>query len=510
MEICARLLVLCSIDASCKVKGWYPATVPRPLSLIQIHTFDLRGSQSPFAIVNFPADEDGEASAKALVARSILSSSIYELWGFGHDYPSLHDEVQKRTESLWKQYRHSSFRFELDCFQGTRSLSEQRDIIETFAYTAFEGPIKMKNPDNQFTIFEEYDLNAPSPKKLYLGRLVAASGRKAIAKYTLKKRSYIATTSMDAELSLVTANMALASPGTLTYDPFMGTGSFPLACAHFGASVFGSDLDGRSIRGKKSKSVKGNFKQYGTSHLFLDGFVADLTNTPLRVDRERWLDAILCDPPYGVREGLKVLGSAKDALHDEVLLANGMPAHLSDSYLPPKRPYSFVRMLDDILDFSANRLVDHGRLCMWMPVAGASDAEEGPQENESDEQEYAIPQHPALELISECTQHFNKWSRRLLTYRRIRDSQINQEQLLTYKASRLALENGSKTDAKGTADDLNAFRRKVGLTIISMWLRTSKSNLLSSIFRDSTTLPKCDSARSILSYIIYPPMLPSL
>ncbi len=303
---------------------------------------------------------------------------------------------------------YASFRFEVDAFQGSHTASEQRDIIESFSYTGFQGPIRMNKPDNQFMVFEEYDLNAQIPKKLYHGRLIATSGRRAVLKYNLKKRKYIATTSMDAELSLVTANMALAGPEKLIYDPFMGTGSFPLACAHFGACVFGSDLDGRSIRGKKDRSVKCNFEQYGTSAQYLGGFVADVTNTPLRSDR--FLDAVVCDPPYGVREGLKVLGSLKPMLQEEVLLEDGTPAHLSDTYLPPKRPYSFLRMLDDTLDFSAATLVDGGRLCMWMPVAGvtAEDEELGRRIAGGEDTEYAVPSHPALEIVSECTQPFNK------------------------------------------------------------------------------------------------------
>jgi tRNA (guanine10-N2)-methyltransferase len=310
----------------------------------------------------------------------------------------------------------------------------------------------MNNPDNQFVVFEDYDLNAPIPKRIHLGRLVAESGRKAINKYTLKKRTYIATTSMDAELSLVTANLALAAPGKLCYDPFMGTGSFPLACAHFGAAVFGSDLDGRSIRGKKGRNARANFEQYGTSSLYLGGLVADLTNTPLRP--QRCLDAILCDPPYGVREGLKVLGSNKPALQSEVFLDDGTAAHLGDAYVPPKKAYSFLRMLGDILDFSATMLVDGGRLCMWMPVAGPTTEDDDPEATE----EYAIPQHPALELVSECTQHFNKWSRRLLTYQRRTDAHVDDHRMLEYQAARLEQRNGN---AVGTADDLNSFRRKV-------------------------------------------------
>ena len=54
---------------------------------------------------------------------------------------------------------------------------------------------------------------------------------------------------MDAELSLVMANQALAKPGALIYDPFVGTGSLMITCAEFGAFTVGSDIDGRQIRG---------------------------------------------------------------------------------------------------------------------------------------------------------------------------------------------------------------------------------------------------------------------
>jgi hypothetical protein len=53
-------------------------------------------------------------------------------------------------------------------------------------------------------------------------------------------------------------------------------------------------------------------------------------------------------------------------------------------------------MLDDILDFSALSLVDDGRLSFWMPTANDED------------QEIKIPQHPSLEIISVCTQAFNR------------------------------------------------------------------------------------------------------
>ena len=143
-------------------------------------------------------------------------------------------------------------------------------------------------------------------------------------RFDLKKRKYINTTSMDAELALVTANIAQAAPGRLFYDPFVGTAGFPIACAFFGAMTMGSDIDGRVIRGSKARNIITSFAQYAIRPRWLDGFISDLTNTPLRISR--CLDGIVCDPPYGIREAIKVLGR-KDGLGTEALYIDGVAAH---------------------------------------------------------------------------------------------------------------------------------------------------------------------------------------
>jgi tRNA (guanine10-N2)-methyltransferase len=200
-------------------------------------------------------------------------------------------------------------------------------VIEGFAYLGLDGVIKMNNPEITFCVFEEYlPGKASIPARVLFGRLVARGSRHLVEKYDLKKRHYIGTTSMDAELALVTANMALAAPGRMVYDPFVGTGSFIVSCAHFGALSLGSDIDGRQIRGKSGRSVLGNFHQYGLVGRYLDGFVSDLTNSPLR--KTAFLDAIVCDPPYGVREGLKVLGSRDPEKGKEPAVRDGELRHL--------------------------------------------------------------------------------------------------------------------------------------------------------------------------------------
>jgi tRNA (guanine10-N2)-methyltransferase len=357
-----------------------------------------------------------EAAARFLISRSILAQDICELWGKGSDYEELHANVRQRTESYWEAYANVSFRFTIDCFHRKRPSRGESRIIQSFAYLPLKGPIRMKDPDVDFWVLEEYsqDIEAKpqaifqsptsqtntrvQPKIIYFGRWLAHSSRESLNKYNLKKRHYISTTSFDAELSLVTANMALAAPGKLFYDPFVGTGSFCVAAAHFGAMVLGSDIDGRSFRGKEVGDAEpiglvANLQQYGLKSNFLDVFSSDLTNTPLR--NVQFLDGIVCDPPYGVREGLKVLGS-RDGRKKDVVFIDGVPAHSLPGYIPPKKPYGFEAMQKDILEFATNTLVQGGRLSMWMPTANDEDIE------------LDIPTHPKLEVVSVCVQSFRK------------------------------------------------------------------------------------------------------
>ncbi|OJD11345.1 hypothetical protein AJ78_07868 [Emergomyces pasteurianus Ep9510] len=398
---------------------------------------------TPFAIVKL----QNEAAARAVISRSILAKGIYEVWGKGQTYDELHSNIRERTETRWSNFKSMSFKFSIDSYAGKRSAKEKTQIIQSFAYMDFQGPIRMTDPDEEFCIFEEYPRRPvkpgetrPDPNVIYFGRWIASGSRDVIDKYDLKKRNYISTTSMDAELTLVTANMALAAPGKIFFDPFVGTGSFCVAMAHFGTHALGSDIDGRSFSGKdrqkgKSIGLVSNLEQYGIKQYYLDAFISDLTNTPIRTTR--FLDGIICDPPYGVREGLKVLGS-RGGKKKEPFLLDGVPSHCLDGYIAPKKPYSFDAMLDDILDFAARTLVRGGRISLWMPTANEDDVE------------LEIPSNPHLELLSVCVQHFGHWSRRLLTYRLLQDGEVS-----------AFVPRRQREEINGVnADDLNAFRRK--------------------------------------------------
>lgn len=74
----------------------------------------------------------------------------------------------------------------------------------------------------------------------------------------------------------------------------------------------------------------------------------------------------------------------------------GLQTNSLPDFVPPKKPYNFLAMLDDLLAFAADTLVDHGRLSFWMPTANDED------------KEMPVPTHPSLELVVICAQRFNK------------------------------------------------------------------------------------------------------
>jgi tRNA (guanine10-N2)-methyltransferase len=113
----------------------------------------------------------------------------------------------------------------------------------------------------------------------------------------------------------------------------------------------------------------------------------------------------------------------------------------NSDFIPPKKPYSFLAMLDDILQFATDTLVDDARLSFWMPTSNDED------------QEIGVPTHPCMELVAVCTQVFNKWSRRLITYRRLPDAEVEVDiDILSQRRAQI------KADGH-TANELNPFRR---------------------------------------------------
>ncbi|CAG2064587.1 unnamed protein product, partial [Timema podura] len=175
---------------------------------------------------------------------------------------------------------------------------------------------------------------------------------------------------MDPQLSLLMANQARVTSGDIILDPFVGSGSLLVAAAQFGGYVLGTDIDYLMLHGRtrptriqkkkhreKDESIRTNMEQYGRSSQYIDAVVADAALPMWRADFK--LDAIITDPPYGIREAAERIGSAKSYIISE----HHLPGHI-----PSKVEYGLPNIYMDLLSFAARHLRVGGRLVSWVPI----------------------------------------------------------------------------------------------------------------------------------------------
>lgn len=252
-------------------------------------------------------------------------------------------------------------------------------------------------------------------RQVYFGRLLEeGSARPLVNVFDVKKRKYYGNTSMEAEVSLLMANQTLASPGKLMYDPFMGTGSMAYPIAHFGSLVFGSDIDGRQMRGKQgAKAEPGVFraaKQYGVDGRILDLATFDVTHNPWRIGEI--FDAIITDPPYGVRAGAKRLGRKRELSERQKELCKEHrenPRPDDTPYIPPTKPYELSHLVEDLVLFARYILKPNGRLVFFLPTVT----------DEYEEVDINTMLCEGMEVVANSLQDFGSWGRRLITIKKV-------------------------------------------------------------------------------------------
>ncbi|KAF8756911.1 putative RNA methylase family UPF0020 [Rhizoctonia solani] len=333
--------------------------IPELLSVAQCYGFEVGlpsepeiDNNRPFLQLEINNDED----AKVLAQRCILVKAVYALWGHGESYDELH-AMNKRNRAIWDtdHYNSARFRFNVMAYSHTLSKERQRDIMNSFAYMGYQGKIDMKDPEFIMACIEEYPDSRgwPRHKRQVDGefrQIAEGTARKLIATFDVKKRSYYGNTSMEAEVSLLMANQTLTA-------------------AYFGALVFGSDIDGRQMRGKDTTpGIRKAATQYGVLPRVLDLCTFDVTQGPLR--RGGLFDAIVTDPPYGVRAGAKRLGrkDGQEMRTEPLILQDGSLSHTHKTYVPPTKPYELSALASDLVELARYLLVQVVAWCSSSPL----------------------------------------------------------------------------------------------------------------------------------------------
>lgn len=410
--------------------------------------------ERPFVILSFPIKDAARLSANnenvekwgtnssrvdptsgvgQILRRCALVRSVIELWGYGvsiedsaktaqvwaKESPigkSIFDKVADASQS-WKLTVHTL---------GTKYNREEQDAMrKQFSYLGFAGPVKMEDFDNEFILIREVEMDpsgspkyprhskkqliaendARPPLGLYFGRVLGGlrKGRNGLDQYNLKNRAYLGPTSMDAELSFVMTSYGQVQKGSVVYDPFVGTGSILLSCALRGAYCIGSDIDSRVLKGKSdTQNIWKNFDQYNLQRPEIVRTDNAIYHRHYRNHKPLY-DAIICDPPYGIRAGARKTGSRSE--NPRPVLDENRHDHI-----PQTKPYAVSDVMSDLLDMAARSLVMGGRLVYVIP----SFADFSPDTD--------LPRHHCLELVHCCYQPLSiELGRRIVAMKKISD-----------------------------------------------------------------------------------------
>lgn len=370
--------------------------------------------KSPLWLVRAPSEE----LAARVVRRAILAKALLCPWGHGADLASCCDAVRAAladdtTKQTLRVAHYTSaqraFKVQVEAFGAKLSMEQQLVRVNAFSFVPFEGPVSMRAPDDIFWCVEvggeganASDERVKVPPGVVFARQVAVGPRQELlGKLDLKRRPYLGPTSMDHEMALIMANMGCCRPGTLTLDPFVGTGSVLVAAAALGAVCMGGDMDIRVVRdGKKGKNVFTNFEHYGMDAPCL--LRADASAMPWRAGLRGVFDSIVCDPPYGIRAGGRKSGGRRYNQRPYEI-----PKEKRKDHIASTSPYSLGECIADLLDNAAAMLRPGGRLVYFLPAV---------IEAYSDD---LLPLHPSLDVVANTEQNLTmSYQRRLVTMER--------------------------------------------------------------------------------------------
>ncbi|XP_058788788.1 tRNA (guanine(10)-N2)-methyltransferase homolog [Phymastichus coffea] len=373
----------------------------------------IKATEHPFWIVELPSED----VARTIASRSVLLRHCIELWAHSKIVDGLHANLKSYPQDLMEPYLNTAFKVVVETFCKHFTQREKVEKIETFNYLPLKGSVNLKNPDTTLFYIEYYgqepNSNPENPEDLFFGRWIADGQRDKIQKLSLKSRKFIGNTSMDPQLSILMANQAQAKAGDIILDPFVGTGSLLIPASMFGAYTLGTDIDYLMLHARtrpsrisqkkreEDESIAANMKQYGVGSRFVDVIVSDFSREMWRPDIK--LDAIITDPPYGIREAVERIGTAKTNPSIE--------EHQIETHIPSKVVYELWQLFIDLLNFSVKHLKLTGRLVFWFPVFRKQYSED------------QLPIHPCLKLVADSEQILSTYtSRRLLTYEKVKEA----------------------------------------------------------------------------------------
>ncbi|KAI6191518.1 Aminotran-1-2 domain-containing protein [Aphelenchoides bicaudatus] len=328
----------------------------------------IKGNQDQLIIVKFELEH-----IRCILERSMLLKHAYEIYHVTDSHDEMLKWLDTRPDIIETiDVKTNSWALRIRSIGKRQSVEYSEGLLDTYIQTAKidTAPVDLKEPDYYLSIIETFSND--ELQKVYFVKQIGAGQGNLKEQYSLKNRVYIGNTVMNPELAFLQANLSFIKSGDLVIDPFCGTGGLLLPCAHFGAFVVGSEInykigraigissrlgEGDLIRGHHS--VETNFKQYGLENQFLSIILADASKK-LLWRKGTLFDAIVTDPPYGVREKSRKVGTKKpkyEPVENDTRIK-----------LPGKVKYELSNTYLDLMNFAVEYLKMGGHVSFWFPT----------------------------------------------------------------------------------------------------------------------------------------------
>ncbi|MFX0169171.1 MAG: THUMP domain-containing protein [Candidatus Hodarchaeota archaeon] len=176
-----------------------------------------------------------------------------------------------------------------------------QSVIGSAIWQALNGKVKvdLTSPDILF-------MGVILGDRFYFGPHLAFRDRVGLFQRRSPLRPFFVPSAINPKIARVMVNLSHATSGSRFLDPFCGTGGLLLEAADIGCVPIGLDIDPAILTGCGQ-----NMQHY---HFTFNGMLGDARAPPLR---DRFVDAIATDPPYGrssSTKGSKVVSLVQSSL----------------------------------------------------------------------------------------------------------------------------------------------------------------------------------------------------
>ena len=248
-----------------------------PISEINaiLETYSIYSKKKFLYNSTYAIEAEGQITAQIL-NRLTMTKRVCEFLFSTKNITDLKENIKSYSFDFLKN---KSFRITIKKKKVDINSQELSNDLGDFIKTKYDATVNLTNPDIELVVL--------FTDEILIGKTIFKQKNKFSDRKPQDKPYFIPGT-IKTKISRVLINLARIKEGERLLDPFCGCGGFIIEAGLMKIDIVGYDIDPKIVEYAKS-----NLKHYGVSKY--DVKVGDATKI-----QEKDIDAIVCDPPYGL------------------------------------------------------------------------------------------------------------------------------------------------------------------------------------------------------------------